>query len=754
MSRNLAVCYGSGVDHGTIVILPSDGVLVDSAAECRGVFCVCGSSDNLGSPAGEGVGILIGRVLSRIGVSRNLAVCDGGGVDHGTIVILPCDGVLGDVHSKDHMLVPVVAAVSVRTEVNIISAIGSDRVVVACAGGVPCPILTGFILDDLDRVGIGKGNIVQHELVALCLGIRCQQISVIDLPLGHGADNIVACLVLRGALECRDIGRIAVYDRQLIGCVEVRAARPTDEVIGKVVVFVLSRSIAVIGRKCAGLYILVGLEDFVAVHPCYGVGGSGLCDGVPSTSCNVSCCSFGNLHIAERQTCYIFTCICRSTVKLIALSLVGVPINLNRFYCIVFDICFGNIQPGRFVECLKSCQCRIFADAVAGLTDDSQGGSNNRQGNLVIISQIAAACRADRLDSVAVIAVDEVVDVRRNHNINAALEPVVAAVAVRTEVDIIGAVGSDLIVVVHAVGIPCPIARFILHDLDRVGIGKGNIVQHELVALCLGIRCQQISVIDLPLGHGADNIVACLVLRGAAECRDIGRIAVNYRQLIGIIEIRAAHPADEFIGKVVVFVLSRGLAVIGRSISLSNAICFDGCAVPVIPCYGLCSVELNIAIVCRCAQPNCVSCMRMMCCAVVELCHYSVEIYPIGFSVTVYDACVDCVIGMNIGYIIFHGIGSNLNICGIAGISSSIKPNIRFFRQVCIMHRDSFAVCKINIGRAGTAGDLSVTADRDFAAAVGTEENAVLCGIRGDCSACHGKGAGAPHAQVNYAVIA
>ena len=252
MSRNLAVSNSGGVDHSAVIVLPCDGILVDGAVEGSGVFRVAGHSCDLRSPAYEGVGIVFVRRLSRVGMSRSIAVNNGGGVDHGTVVILPCDGELGDVHCLDAVLVPLFAAVTVRTEVDIIGAVGSDLIVVACAVGIPCPI-TRFILDDLDSIVRSKCNAIEHILVALSLGIRCKQIVVVDLPLGHSADNIVTCLMLRGALECRDIGCVAVYDRQLIGCVEVRTGCPTDEVIGKVVVFVLSRSFAVIGRKCAGL---------------------------------------------------------------------------------------------------------------------------------------------------------------------------------------------------------------------------------------------------------------------------------------------------------------------------------------------------------------------------------------------------------------------------------------------------------------------------------------------------------------------
>ena len=173
------------------------------------------------------------------------------------------------------MLVPVVAAVIVRTEVNIISAVGSDLIVVVHAVGIPCPILTGFILDDLDRVGIGKGNIVQHELVALSLGILSEQIVVVDLPLGHGADNIVACLMLCGTVEYSGVGNVAGNCGQLsVGSVGVLAVSPSRESIGVVVILCLFGLCAVIDGGRSGYYVLVGFKYFVAVHPCDGVGGN------------------------------------------------------------------------------------------------------------------------------------------------------------------------------------------------------------------------------------------------------------------------------------------------------------------------------------------------------------------------------------------------------------------------------------------------------------------------------------------------
>ena len=96
MSGYRAVCDRGGVDHGTIVVLPGDGVFVDRRGVSRGIGRVSGDGNDLRIPACEGVGILRGRGLGRISMSGYRSVCGRGGVDHGAIVVLPCDGVFID----------------------------------------------------------------------------------------------------------------------------------------------------------------------------------------------------------------------------------------------------------------------------------------------------------------------------------------------------------------------------------------------------------------------------------------------------------------------------------------------------------------------------------------------------------------------------------------------------------------------------------------------------------------------------------
>ena len=96
VSRHLAVGYFAALQFCTIVINELDHVLVDGLGIGRGVSRVSGDRNELGIPTCEGVGVLCGRSLGRIGMSGYRAVCDSGRVDHGIIIVLPGYGVFVD----------------------------------------------------------------------------------------------------------------------------------------------------------------------------------------------------------------------------------------------------------------------------------------------------------------------------------------------------------------------------------------------------------------------------------------------------------------------------------------------------------------------------------------------------------------------------------------------------------------------------------------------------------------------------------
>ena len=165
----------------------------------------------------------------------------------------------------DQAVIPVVAALSVGTEVDIVGAVFREGHVIVHAFGVPFLALARLRVDDLDLVGRGQRKVVEH-ILALGRGVLGELVSGVDRPVVHGAHDIVARLILRGRVKGRGIGHVACDSGDL--------GRPAREGVGEVVVLVLYGRSAVVLGHCTLSYILVGFENGLAVLPCDGVGGS------------------------------------------------------------------------------------------------------------------------------------------------------------------------------------------------------------------------------------------------------------------------------------------------------------------------------------------------------------------------------------------------------------------------------------------------------------------------------------------------
>ena len=96
VSGRLAVGDLFGLQRVVVAVQPCDGVLVDGGGVSRFIRRRAGNSYRFGIPSVERIGILRGRRLCRIGVSRDGAVSDSSGVDDRIVVVQPRDRVLVD----------------------------------------------------------------------------------------------------------------------------------------------------------------------------------------------------------------------------------------------------------------------------------------------------------------------------------------------------------------------------------------------------------------------------------------------------------------------------------------------------------------------------------------------------------------------------------------------------------------------------------------------------------------------------------
>ena len=198
---------------------------------------------------GQGVISLSCRFdLLRVGEGHALGV--GQGVDRvDSLGALGGDISLGE----DQAVIPRLVVCTIGTDVDIVLVCGLDRNVVTHAIGVPGHALAGFCINYLVLVGSIQRDLSDH-ILAVCLGVFGEPVRGVYLPVGEGADEVVAGLVLRDSVKGRGVGDIAGDSGECIGCaVGVGAVGPAGEGVGEVVVLCLFGHIAAIGRGSAVL---------------------------------------------------------------------------------------------------------------------------------------------------------------------------------------------------------------------------------------------------------------------------------------------------------------------------------------------------------------------------------------------------------------------------------------------------------------------------------------------------------------------
>ena len=106
----------------------------------RGIFRVSGCRHHIGRPARKGVALLLGRRLDgrTVGICGSRSVESSRGFQYIAVIVPPCDRIGCDVDALEIILMPVVVAVCVRAEINVVrTCCGDDKVAFLAAGGIP-----------------------------------------------------------------------------------------------------------------------------------------------------------------------------------------------------------------------------------------------------------------------------------------------------------------------------------------------------------------------------------------------------------------------------------------------------------------------------------------------------------------------------------------------------------------------------------------------------------------------------------------
>ena len=346
-----------------------------------------------------------------------------------------------------NLLMPIIVAVILRTEVDIIGAVCGDLILVIHAVREPCGrglAVSGVY--DLDAV-VGfqiRGNGVFLSLCAVNSG---QLQAAVYLPLGEVTDEVVACLCrIDGGLNDRGRFLSRLYD---CGCF-LSGYNRSNKIDLVVVAFLLVNGVPLSAVRD----ILGDIDGLAAVA-------------VEDDALHVS----RNLCGVDLLAVLVDLCLIHRLARPL-----GAVVPIIDMYVAPMER-VGEFNSDGLSNCGRLYGCRLLNSSglLSGLYDRCG------LGNILC---------------------------RRVQNL---LMPIIVAVILRTEVDIIGAVCGDLILVIHAVREPCGrgLAVSGVYDLDAV-VGfqiRGNGV---FLSLCAVNSGQLQAAVYLPLGEVTDEVVACL----------------------------------------------------------------------------------------------------------------------------------------------------------------------------------------------------------------------------------------------------